>query len=95
MRLLDFKNIVLIAILLIEIVIFGAAYLFGKHGIGQVKLAQAKNEQLFEEVQILKQGVEKLEKQLQEWKSDSFYKEQIARERLHLSKPNEHIYYLE
>jgi cell division protein FtsB len=95
MRHLNFKNIVLVGFLLIEIMIFGAAYLFGKHGIKQVKLAQAENEQLLEEVQALKQSVEKLEKQLSDWETNSFYKEQIARERLNLSKSNEQIYYLD
>lgn len=95
MRHLSFKNIVLISFLLVEAIIFGAAYLFGKHGIKQIKVAQAENEQLLQEVQALKQVVEKLEKQLQDWESNSFYKEQIARERLHLSKPNEQIYYLD
>lgn len=85
----------LIVILLLEIVIFGVIYLFGKNGIKQLKQGKIENEQLICELQELKQVVQKLEKQLQDWETNSFYQEQIARERLHLSKPNEQIYYLD
>ena len=95
MHKLNFKSIVLISILFTEVVIFGIAYLFGRHGIKQIKLAQIENEQLFSELQVLKETVAKLEKQLREWESNSFFKEQIARERLHMSKSNEQIYYLD
>jgi cell division protein FtsB len=92
---LNLRNILLVGFLVIEALIFGIVYLFGTYGVQQLKVAKKDYELFVQEVNILKQDVEKLEKQLQAWQSDDFYKEQIARERLHLSKPNEHIYHLD
>jgi len=91
---LNFKNIMLIGFLIAEIVIFGIVYLFGSYGIRQLKIAKNEQKAFILEVEELKKHVEKLEKQLQEWEKDSFQKEKMARERLHLSKPNEHIYHI-
>ncbi len=91
---LNLKNILLIGFLIAEIVVFGAFYLFGNYGIRQLKVAKKENEQLLQEVQALKNSVENLEKQLQEWEQDGFPKEKMARERLHMSRPNEQIYHL-
>lgn len=94
MRNFKFKSILLAVILLIEIVIFGVAYFFGNSGIKQLKLAKAQNQLLFQEINKLKGEVERLENKFQEWEADNFYQEKIARERLHMSKSGEQIYYL-
>lgn len=91
---LNLKNILLIGFLIAEIVIFGAVYLFGSYGIRQLKIAKNEQKAFVQEVQELKAHVSQLEKQLQEWEKDGFHKEKMARERLHLSRPNEQIYHL-
>lgn len=91
---LNFKNIVLISLLVAEILIFGAVYLFGSYGIKQLKVAKNEYQAFAQEVTELKKHVESLEKQLQEWEKDGFHKEKMARERLHMSRPNEHVYHL-
>jgi len=91
---LSFKNMLLVGLLAIEIIIFGMMYFFGNYGIKQLNLARSENDVLLQEVNELKNNVQKLEKQLQDWQDDSFYKEKIARERLHMSKSNEQIYHL-
>lgn len=91
---LNLKNILLIGLLIIETIIFGAVYLFGSYGIKQLNNAQKEYNQFAQEVLELKNHVKKLESQLKEWENDSFNKEKMARERLHMSKPNEHIYHL-
>ena len=89
-----FRNVLLVGLLVVEIAIFGFVYLFGNHGINQLKIVQEENQSLLNEVNELKSEVKGLEKQFDEWKSDDFYKEKIARERLQMSRPNEHIYHL-
>lgn len=91
---LNFKNTLIVGFLLIEIIIFVAVYFYGSYGMRQLQLAKKEQELFMQEVNELKKTVEKLEKQLSEWESDDFYKEKIARERLHLSKSNEHVYHL-
>lgn len=91
---LNFKNSLIIGLLVAEIAVFGAVYLFGSYGIRQLKIAKNEQNSFAQEVQELKDHVQKLEKQLHDWEKDSFYKEKMARERLHLSKPNEQIYHL-
>ncbi len=91
---LNFKNIVLIGLLVAEIVVFGVVYLLGSYGIGQLKIAKNEQAVFAQEVQELKEHVQKLEKQLHDWEKDGFHTEKMARERLHLSRPNEQIYHL-
>ena len=91
---LSLKNIVLVVFLVLEIVIFGYVYFWGNYGIKQLKLAQKDQDLLETEVLELHHKVEILAKQLQDWEKDGFHKEKIARERLHMSRPNEQIYHL-
>ena len=90
----NIKNKLIIGLLVIEVVIFVIVYLFGNYGIKQLEIAKKENQVLQVEVDELKKGVEKLEGQLQNWESDNFHKERVARERLHMSRPNEHTYHL-
>ena len=91
---LNLKNILLIGFLITEIIIFGIVYLFGSYGIRQLRITKNEQKAFIQEIAELKKHVTSLEKQLQEWEKDSFQKEKMARERLHLSKPNEHIYHI-
>ena len=91
---LGFKGIFLIIFLIIETLVFGWIYFFGEHGISQLKLAKIENELFAQEVYELQKNVEKLENQFQVWQNDDFYKEKMARERLHMSKAGEQIYNL-
>lgn len=91
---LSLKNIVLVVFLVLEIVIFGYVYFWGNYGIKQLKLAQKDQDLLEAEVLELHHKIEILSKQLQNWEKDGFHKEKIARERLHMSRPNEQIYHL-
>ena len=88
------RTILIGALLIGEIIVFGAVYLFGKSGIKQLRQAQQDNQQLAQEVAALKAEVASLQRQQQEFESDPFYKEKIARERLQMSRPNEQIYLL-
>lgn len=92
---ISIQSVFLGIVLLAEVVIFGSAYLFGEHGIKQLKQLKNENEKLDSQLEQLKQEIGSLENQLQAWETNSFYQEQVARERLHLSKPNEQIYYLD
>lgn len=78
----------------LEILIFGMFYFFSKHGLRELQRLSQENQELQVELEQLRADVSKLEQQLQIWQEDDFYKEKIARERLHLSKPGEQIYHL-
>ncbi len=77
----------------IEIVIFTFMYLFGTQGIRVLRQLQRENKTLDSEIQQLHDHVNNLEEQAVAWKSDAFYKEKVARERLHMARKNDVIFY--
>ena len=88
------RTIIIGGLLVVEAVIFGAVYLFGKSGIKELQRSRRENEALSREVESLRSEIASLQKQQQSFTDDSFYKEKIARERLQMSRPNEQIYLL-
>lgn len=91
---INLRNVLIIGLLVAEVVIFGFVYLFGSHGIKQLETAKKENLALQVEVDELKISVQELQNKLQNWETDNFHKEKVARERLHMSRPNEHTYHL-
>ena len=77
----------------IEIVIFCCMYLFGAQGIRVLRQLSRENKNLDHEIQQLHDHVGVLEKKIASWESDSFYKEKIARERLHMAHKQDVIFY--
>jgi cell division protein FtsB len=76
-----------------EIVIFSILYLFGAQGLQVVMAMRKDNGSLSLEVRELESEVGKLNKNLVAWNNDPFYKEKIAREQLHMAKPQDEIYF--
>lgn len=60
-------------------------------GINDMK---TENLELVNKLDQAKKSVASLEQEIDEWNSDIFYKEQLAREKLQMADPNEEIYYI-
>lgn len=88
------KIMVLQGLLFIEALFFGYNYLFGYQGLYQLKELKKEAQQLACEINTLKNEIASLEKQLNDWNQNQFYKERIAREKLQLAKEDEKIYFL-
>jgi cell division protein FtsB len=78
----------------VEVIIFSFMYLFGAQGMRVLYQLRRESVALGQEVENLSGQVSTLEKKLVAWESDSFYKEKIARERLHMANKNDVIFYL-
>ena len=79
---------------LLEILFFSTAYIFGGQGLQSIYYMSCHNRQLQQDIVDLQHVVVELEQQMQHWRTDDFYKEQLAREQLQMARPQEQIYYL-
>lgn len=79
----------------LEMIIFMYMYIFGANGMRAVTQLNVANTQLDNDIQILKEEVKSLENEIIAWNNDSFYKEKIARERLHMARKNDVVYYVD
>ncbi len=77
----------------LEIILFTCLYLFGAQGIQALHQLQAANVQLDAELGLVQSQVKALDHEIVAWKSDPFYQEKLAREHLHMARPNEIIFY--
>lgn len=76
-----------------EILLFFLLYYFGSNGTHLIsKLALEKN-QFIHEIENLQHEVNELDQKIQQART-SFAKEKMARERLHMKKKDEKIYFL-
>lgn len=77
-----------------EIALVALYYLFGSFGLQALRLADRTNQTLLEELKGLETEVLALAKELEERKTNPFYKEIIARKELQMAYDNELIYVL-
>ena len=75
-----------------EIVIFLLFYYGGNQGLRSVFVLADENKKISLEIEETKQEIIALENTIKTWQSDSFYKEKLAREELHMAKENEQVY---
>jgi len=89
------KRLLLRIVFLAEIVCFFGFYIFGAQGL--VALHKRKKEIYAsqQEKQRLQGLVKEIEFSLHEWVQGSFLKEKIAREELHMARPDELVYIFE
>lgn len=88
------KQLILRGIFVLEICIFLGTYFFGAQGIKALTQLNGQHKQLVHEIAQLEDDITTLEQKISTWQTDSFYKEKIARERLHMARKNELIYYV-
>lgn len=87
------KKIILRIFLISEIFIFGYFHIYGTHGWKVLQLYKKQNDDLLQKIHYFEKEISKLEDQLYDWETNSFYKEKIAREQLQMARDNEEIYY--
>lgn len=88
------KKIVVRAFFLVEIVFFITMYLVSPDGLMAVKKRKLENKQLADSTQKLREEIKKLEKETQQWETDFFYREKVAREQLQMARPDDEVYYI-
>jgi Septum formation initiator. len=86
------KKNILHMFLCAEIIVFGWFYYAGNQGLRSVYALGCENEKVTVEIGNVKQEIATLETTIKAWQTDSFYKEKLAREDLHLANPQEEIY---
>lgn len=79
----------------VEIIVFAGMYLFGAQGLRVIRKLHHDTAQLDQEINHLRTDVATLEHNVVAWQSDHFYQEKIARERLHMARKNDVVYYLD
>jgi len=77
---------------MVEIIVFSWFYYYGVGGIQEIYQLQEENKSFEQRIVITQQAIEQKQEELAAWQSDSFYKEKLAREQLHMAKEGEEIY---
>lgn len=75
-----------------EILLLLFFYLFGKQGLSVILTLKQENRQLVQEIQDIETDIGQLQKTISTWKTSSFYLEKMAREQLHMARPDDHVY---
>ncbi len=76
------------------IIVFLIYYVMGSRGVLHVRSMMYVNDQLDQEIELMKYKVTSLQKILEQWHNDPFLKEQLAREQLQLVYPGDTVYYI-
>lgn len=88
----DIKKIILRVFFATEIVLFLTFYLVGSQGLQALMRMNSENNQLQQEIGTLTSAVNQVAMEIEEWKKYPFFKEKIARERLHMAYPGDELY---
>lgn len=87
------KQIALRLLFGVEITLFVYVYIFGAQGIRSWQKIRAEHTALSERISTIKQDIARVEQLLAEWARYPFYREQIAREQLHMAYDTDRVYY--
>ena len=88
------KQYVLPLLFAVEIVSFAGSYLWGSHGRPLLQTLKHENNELAVTVAAMEAEIAQLQKHATAWQSNTLYKERVAREKLHMAKEGEVVYYL-
>lgn len=81
--------------LLSECCLFGYGYLFGAYGMYAARRIQQQTDDLKKESNEVKNKIAMIELEIEQWQQGSFFKEQVARERLGMARKDDIVYYTE
>lgn len=81
-------------LLYVELCLLGLGYLWSPHGIQAITRSRCELQDAVERTQRLQNDIICLEREINQWESASFYKEQFAREQLQMARHNDIVYYL-
>lgn len=86
------KKFFIRVIFLAEIALFVYGYVWGSHGMMNLYGCKKANMRLLQELENERRALRDIEQQIEAWNSDPFYKEQYARENLHMARAGEIMY---
>ncbi|MCL4229181.1 septum formation initiator family protein [Candidatus Dependentiae bacterium] len=76
-----------------EMIVLGVFYIGSPHGVQSVTRLAHECEDVEQQVLNVKRDIATLELEVDQWESEPFYKEKIAREQLQMARKNEVIYH--
>ncbi|MEX0671866.1 MAG: septum formation initiator family protein [Candidatus Babeliales bacterium] len=79
----------------VEVLFFGWTYFLGPQGIYALWALYGQETEVLGQVNQLEHEVGRLTRRIDAWKTNPFYKEKYARERLAMAYPNDEIYYIQ
>ena len=79
----------------VEVMIFGWFYYHGARGVQVVQHLKQENNFIVAQIEQIQNEIQLVEGQLAAWKEDSFFREKIAREELHMAHAGDQIYYFD
>ena len=88
------KQLVLRMVVAAEVAIFSYFYVYGIGGFHVIRELQEKNNDIRQEIACLENEIVGITKDIQLWQDDSFYREKLAREQLHMACPSDQVYYI-
>ena len=86
------KRLVLRIFLVAEVFAFLFFYFFSASGRQSITLRVQENESLCKEIIALEQELVHLEKEIELWENNPFFKLRVAREQLHMARPTDEVY---
>jgi cell division protein FtsB len=78
----------------IEILVFILICCFGTHGLKRLYQLEQENEKIIIHIKQQEEELEKLRATIIAWEENPFFKEKIAREKLHMARAGEQVYYI-
>jgi cell division protein FtsB len=91
---IQLKKIIFRILFAFEIIIMGGFYFFGANGVYALQRLKQEKKGIERQVQDAKFEITNLENKIHDWKSSDFEREKIAREQLHMARPDELVIYL-
>ena len=88
------KRSVIPLLFLTEIILFIGLYLYGPHGRPLLHKLKKENDAIMSTIITTENDIEQLHTMIAAWQSNPLYQERIAREKLHMAKAQEQVYYL-
>lgn len=76
-----------------EMIALGVFYIWSPHGVQSVTRLVHECEEVEQQVFNVKRDIATLELEVDQWESEPFYKEKIAREQLQMARKHEVIYH--
>jgi cell division protein FtsB len=88
------KQVMVQLLLMVELCVFGYAYMYGNNGMGTLQARQKEVDTLRTTIEQLKKEVAAVESEILVWQTNDFYKERIAREQLQMARKDDQLFYI-
>lgn len=88
------KKVMMRLLLIAEMITFGYIYVCGKNGLQALYNHENMVMNIKKDIMSLDGEVALLEKEINVWQFDDFYKEKIAREQLQMARKGDELFYI-